>query len=1085
MNRTTKRAGALLLAVLMAFGLISSAFASSEEAAPASFEEPGASETAADSGDASIIELYKNPDAQAKGMFRYWIPYAVETREQLEAQMTDMYESGFGGVEIAFFPADSTYDNSRYGWATEGWRETMKNILEIAAGFEDGFIVDFTITPGWPIALNNIDPNDEEADQMLITAQAKLTQGEGVVDIPMRPVGTTDYVRNSFIMQDRLVAAVAGRVTAVAEDGSLTLDPDSLTVLETGLSDRTTPAGIPALDRLEEGSEAYEYVTDLYGSQEPQTDKFFTDSAGNPAGEREALDDVQNYWTADLSQLDLADYKPSEGDGFAPGDWVLYGFYARGTGGTTLKMGLFGAMEEALPAIPYYTNPLSQAGTDAVIRFLDENIFCDEELVALMQQAAANVGGAIFEDSVENHYQMGIPWAGDLADAFETAKGYSMLKYLPFITENAEAADGSNVLLHEDYNDVFRRMYSENHIAPLQEYFHEKLGYGYRAQAYYTGTASAELDLSAASAQADVAEGESLAFNTDFDSFRLVSGGVHIADKKLVSDEAFAVQEWITYNLTWRRTVNIMNEDFAAGVNRVIFHGASYNNIDSAPEDIEFLSGWPGWHAFDIICTDPWDARMPAWDDIGILSGYIARTQAVLQNGTPRMDVLVFDPLAYSRGGGSAADNSAFTDLLDAGYTYDCVQEDGLLLPQLIAEAGILLPDGPAYRAVVVNEVETLSREAVAQLTAFADAGVPIVFCGCVPAGTNSLAEDNDAARADIDALLALDSVKLAPTAQDVPGELAGMGIAPRAGYQQENLRNLMREDIDGSRYYFVYNNSDEPIAVSAAFEGSGNAWVLNAWTGDIAPLAECEAVEGGVRTTLYLDAHGTRIIALSEDTEAIPAVLDNPIIAADGEAIVTDGAAAVKILESGSAAIEYADGTVVEQDVSVPAPIGLTDWSLTIDSWGPDKTTDAVADTAHAVIDLGEVKLDNWNDLTADAAQLENAGVTSLSEVAGVAVYETTVTLEHLDGAYLLLHHGDDMITGITVNGHPVADLAPTSDRYDLGGLLVEGENTISVELSTTLINRIRVEDPMFAGNPTGSYGLTSAEIVPYAIVR
>ena len=96
---------------------------------------------------ASMIDLFTSPDAEAKGMFRYWIPYSVESREPLERQMTDMYESGFGGVEIAFFPSGVAYDGSTYGWATEAWRTTMKNILEIASEFEDGFVVDFTITP--------------------------------------------------------------------------------------------------------------------------------------------------------------------------------------------------------------------------------------------------------------------------------------------------------------------------------------------------------------------------------------------------------------------------------------------------------------------------------------------------------------------------------------------------------------------------------------------------------------------------------------------------------------------------------------------------------------------------------------------------------------------------------------------------------------------------------------------------------------------------------------------------------------------------------------------------------------------------
>ena len=157
----------------------------------------------------------------------------------------DRYESGFGGVEIAFFPSGVAYDGSTYGWATEAWRETMKNILEIASEFEDGFVVDFTITPGWPVSINTIDPNDEEADQQLITAYAKVGATEGVVDLPMLPVGTTDAIGNPFILTDRLVAAVVGRVTDVDAEGGLTVDPASLQVVETTMTDKTTVAGIP------------------------------------------------------------------------------------------------------------------------------------------------------------------------------------------------------------------------------------------------------------------------------------------------------------------------------------------------------------------------------------------------------------------------------------------------------------------------------------------------------------------------------------------------------------------------------------------------------------------------------------------------------------------------------------------------------------------------------------------------------------------------------------------------------------------------------------------------------------------------
>ena len=1031
---------------------------------------------------ASIISLFQEPDMDAKGMFRYWLPHAPSDADYIEKQMTDMYEAGFGGVEIAFFPAAVSYDNSEYGWVTENWRETLKSILKIAAGFEDGFVVDFTITPHWPVTINTIDPNDEASDAELITAYAKIAATEGVVDLPMLPFGTTDSAGNAFITTDRLVSAIVGRVTDVDAEGNLTVDPDSLQVVETALSDKTTVAGIPCVDGLAEDSEEYQYVLSLYGGEIPDTSIFFTDSAGDPIDIRTQLADTQNYWTVDLATLGLEDYVPSEGDAIAAGDYVLFGCYARGTAGTILRPPVF---EDSLPGVPYYTNPLAEEGTQALIDFLDAYIFCDEELVALMQEASVTVGGAIFEDSNENFYNNGIPWAPEYAETFESVAGYDMTPYLPIISGTVASANGDDAKFHDDYNDTFRALYDENHVLMLQDYIHEKTGFDFRLQPYYTHSDFVEIDLSAASALVDISEGESLAFGINGDSFRLVSGGVHIAGKKFISDEAFAIQEGISYNMTWDRVMDIMNENFAAGVNRLIFHGASYNGVDEG-DAVTFTCGWPGWHAFDSICTDAWDDRMSYWEDIDILSNYIARTQAVLQNGTAKMDLLVFDMDSYDRPSRErTGDNSAFRTLLDAGYSYDCVMDDGILLPQLVVEDGVLSADGPAYKAVVVNDLSATSAEVMAQLTAFAEAGLPVIFLGNAPAtASNTRSTDADIAAAT-EALLAMDNVAQVATQEEALARLAELGVKPYAAYAQADLRTLMREDADGSRYYYLYNNSEEDIAVPVTFSGSGTPYILNAWDGSVTPVAGYAASETGVTTTLYMDANDAIIVALTEDTEAFPAPVDNAIVSANVEAVTVDGEAALRVRESGTVTAEYADGATVEQEVTVAEPIDLDIWDLTIESWGPDKSTEAIADTVKVPVEIGETELKVWAELSVSDEQLESAGLASMQDIAGIGTYTIEVELEQLDGAFLVLEHDDDMVTSILVNGEPVSDLAANSERYDLGSSLVEGTNTIEIKLASTLLNRIRPEDGMFATQEPGVYGITSVQIVPYALVK
>lgn len=538
MKRTRQTAAVLLAVALGISGGCTSIAAASEETQ-------------------SIVKQFNEPGQASKGMMRYWLPDAGVTYEQLEKEMTDLYNAGFGGVEVTLFSSQVAYDNSTYGFGTENWREVMKNVLKIASGFENGFRVDFTLTPCWPVAINTIDPNDTAAEQELVTAYQKVTATSGTVDIPMAPIATADIAGNPFIIQNRLAGTVLARVTSIKEDGTLVLDENSLQVLTGNPSDKTTVAGIPDVSQLAADSDEYNYVLNLYGGEAPDTTAFFKDSAGNPIDFRQPLADIQNYWTTDLEAIDFGDYTPSEGEEISVGDYDLYGFYNRGNGGTTSDYSAFWSVigsifQDGMPGVAYWTNLMNQDAVDALTAYLDEQLFCDEELVTLIQQAASTTGISFFEDSLENNYPDGIAWTEDYARYFNEDNGYDPIAYLPFLTGSAVSSADNEAQYHTDYNDTISHMYQDNHVAPLKKYFNDKFGGTYRAQAYFTNDGFV-LDLSATSAQVDMADVESLAFGTNFDNYRLVSAGVHLADKQYISDEAFAIQEGIVYNLTWKR----------------------------------------------------------------------------------------------------------------------------------------------------------------------------------------------------------------------------------------------------------------------------------------------------------------------------------------------------------------------------------------------------------------------------------------------------------------------------------------------------------------------------------------------------
>lgn len=61
------------------------------------------------------------------------------------------------------------------------------------------------------------------------------------------------------------------------------------------------------------------------------------------------------------------------------------------------------------------------------------------------------------------------------------------------------------------------------------------------------------------------------------------------------------------------------------------------------------------------------------------------------------------------------------------------------------------------------------------------------------------------------------------------------------------------------------------------------------------------------------------------------------------------------------------------------------------------------------------------------------------------------------------------DITTGDAVNN-------PSNTSYYLGNLLTAGTNTIQIKVTSTLLNRIRVENQMYESLPKGTYGLTEA---------
>ncbi len=1038
----------------------------------------------------SIVNQFKNPNVHAKGMFRFWLPDGSATREQLEKEITEIYEAGFGGIEIAHVPyaKNDSDDIGEYGWGSEKWQQTLIHIYEIAANLPGDFKVDVTINSAWPIALNTIDPNDEEASQDIQYAYTKIQNVSDVLDLPMPEQKLAVDTGSSFIFNNHYVAATIAQVKGIDEDGNITLDYDSMIDVseytkETG---NTTPAGIP--------DENNTYVSQLYKDAGLTIDT-------EEWGSRAKLQDEQNYYNVDLSQIqELSNYS-SAGDELQEGDWILFGFYRRGTGETLLKFANFFPLGASMPNVGVITDEFSSAASNALTDFWEENILNDH-LISLMKAES----GDFFEDSLENVCSTKF-WNQNMIDSVQKYLGYDITPYLPFVMSSTTqdtkfiSSEGNQDRFGIDVDKTLNELYLDEHIAELQNWARNTLDMGYRAQGY--STSGFYVDVGLASAECDVAEGESLAFSTSYDHFRAVSGDVHMNGKTYVSDEALA-DSGKAYALNWKDAVNTINNNYASGVNRLIIHGYPHANTENMNDPIygdkDF---WPGWHTFPLV-AGAWGSRQPYWEDVHVLSDYIARSQAVLQNGTAKMDIAIFDTDAYNAQTPNGAekndkDQSNYLALLDNGYSYDLLTPGLLTYDSAKVTNGVLNESGPAYKALVVNNLPSISLESADALLDFAKAGLPIVLCGQIPSsvfGTDAATTGSNVTGTDeqiretMQELLTYQNVGQVDTQQEVVSWMQQNGILPYASYSEPMVRTILRQDNDGTNYYYLYNNSEEEVSLEASLQGTGIPFQLDAWTGEITPIINYVQQDDSIHTTINLQAGQATFVAISQNPEEFGEVSDFHVVESNGDTFYQDGNIVLRTDVSGSYQTAFTDGIVVSTDITeIGDNIELDYWDLSLESWGPDQEANKTDLTISkkTTIDFQDIPLTLWKDLPVTSEQLSTLGVDSMENIIGIGTYCTTFELpENWDttqGYLLNFHHNNDMVTEVIVNGQKLPAIDQSKDSVDIGAYLTAGQNTISVKLVSTMINRIIYENPnsQYSNSKNQSFGLLDVTLTPY----
>jgi hypothetical protein len=574
------------------------------------------------------------------------------------------------------------------------------------------------------------------------------------------------------------------------------------------------------------------------------------------------------------------------------------------------------------------------------------------------------------------------------------------------------------------------------------------------------------------------------------DHYRSVAGGAHQAGQNEVASELGAV--FIRERMMGLGDYKaIMDKEWAFGLTRPILHGYAYQLPDAA---------WPGTDHFSGVVADSWNAKTyPQWSMWHPLTDYWARGATVLQAGTARSDLAVYrdgfvttaatavgigNGAVINQGGDAGAAVQPGEKVVDprptpffdgaalehAGYTYEYLDPIGAREPQAQGD-GVLYPDGPRYRALVIDE-RALPGATAQAIAREAESGLAVVLVGGLPSRGTSLGDapgEDAQVRDAVARILAAPRVRRAKAQGDVLAALRALGVDPAARWSKDVHVYSQWRAADGVDYVYLWNAAPTTARFTGAFATTGTPSELDLWTGERRPLGVYRAAGDRVEVPLTLGPGETKVLAFrhngGDEAHAVSTNAD--------EALGGDGTVELRDGHGGRRGVALNDGSTRTVDLpDVPKPLTPASWHLHVDEVGPDGTT------PH---DLDVTSLQDWRQIP------------ELAGASGTGTYTAKVTLPDGwvagdRGTYLDLGAVAGAMQAF-VNGQAVAPDVVPDRRFDVSPLLRPGENELRVVVTTTLKNEVLTQCAKGVGSllcaqpATQAYGLLGpVRLVPFA---
>ncbi|MBK6510732.1 MAG: hypothetical protein IPG06_15600 [Haliea sp.] len=971
------------------------------------------------------------PPISARPWTRWWWPGGDVTAEGVSAQLRVLDEAGFGGVEVQPFLSgmivveDEKVMDRVYSFDTEHYYQVLRAGIEMAGSL--GMQFDLTNFSGWPPGGPQI--NLQDSLTILAYAETAVTgtaTGETVrVELPRPSPGPAEYIfsmiefsgadfMNFPVEHARLLSVVAARATA-GEHARSPFNLDDTVALDPG-------SLLVLTDRVEDGVLKWE----------------------------------------------------------APeGNWTVIASYLLPSG--EVPMGA--AQKPQGFVVDHLRTP----------QVLGQYEYAFGARTGLPEHYGKGLRG-FFNDSLEFRLRrMGVE---DILQEFQARRGYDLAPYLPAIyMEGVDNMYFKEILgmhaapefaitplddrIRHDYQQTLSDLVIERFVESSASWAQER-GLTSRAQSY-----GMDLDIIRALGANTIPETEQLWAGGADTGLKFASSAAALYGRNLVSAESFV---WINrdYTTTARRIKAAADKLFLAGINHIIYHGTPYawRGVEPGPSgEKDSPYGEEGWAPFSgpdnpgLFSGNVSPGNTALWPDVPQLNAYIARSQNLLRQGSPVIDVLIYYPFLGFHGpnpgeatpealvGGALPDadpavvasenptlsaarkqlDDLFTvpphtdarvawveqlqpllrELDRHGISWGWVNDHALQTGKLAA--GNQGAQQDRFGAVVLPNIDSIEPATLAALTRLVDDGVPVLFSGSTPArqpGFKDSEQGDQRVQEGVQRLLSAGAWELAFDAQAWLPALAAV-VPEAARYQHASAIKRHRRLLpDGGTIEFFANQGATPQTLTLQLT-------------DAKPLWWFDALEG---VGWPVEAQGEQLQIALAGFESRFLVTGIPF---PGE-LKQQQPAGMALQQSGKR-------------------WPLQDWEWVVGDY-----------------------------MAADATLVDWREVAALRHARGPGLYRHQFALdEKRDGARYVLDLG--LVQGsasVTVNGQDVGRASIPPFAVDITGAIKPGENTIEIALLAPLRNyfvgRALSGDPHYSGMENYEHALVAAGLMgPVAIVE